>query len=461
MSDLLMLKPNGVEFGTPESTVGGLTAVDVGTADGSMVEATVGDTGVAEGTTGLPFSVESAAVMRQLRTAVSDLLRGLPARVRTARDLQKAFGIDVKLSWQAMKLAGPGDAMALVPFVPTPGPMRRFLNAAAGAGVDRQMVDRVTAAYGAFQQLVATHAGDRSTFESMAAGTAGANGPNNEDLQKAAVRLRKAAFLTASHYAGVQLDTYLGVSFVHPGSEPGLFDAAFLRVKLGVRRLRPSADLSVDTTKLVTSDAHIEQARDTIAKTAFDPAAAGLYGAAILPQFSSRPLPRFSTDCDDAGTVCTRLVSDSVGQKGAVDLAFGRYVSNVPMTQMYGGTKLGFATSLDSVSPTGVLILDKLVHRPTIPHMALDFTVNWMYAPPVAPGDPPALPFAERLTRLDAGVDGARTHEVPNYTDMVEYVCGHRGWNVDDFDVYRVRVEYPLHFTRLWTRFVPVPTPID
>ncbi len=441
MVDLATFSPVRVEVDPPAT----------GAVDGSPM-----GLGVANGVDGTAFSVESGAVMRQLRAAVADLIKSLPVRVRTTRDLQKVFGIDVKLCWQVMKLAGPGDPLALAPFVPTPGPMRRFLTAAGkAAGVDRAVVRKIEMAYGAFQEQVSIHAGDRSTFESMAAGSAGPNGPNSEDMQKAAVRLRKSAFLTASHYAGIQLDTYLGVSFVHPGSTPDLFDGAFLRVKLGVRRLRPSADLSVDTTKLVSTDANIEEARDTIAKFAFDPGAANQYGAAILPQFSSRPLPRFRTDVDATGTVCTRIVSDSVGQKGAVDLTFGRYVTDVPMTALYGGTRQGFATSLDNISPTGVLILDKLIHRPTFPSLALDFAVNWMYPAPLSGGNPAPLPFAERLTRLDGGIDGARTHEVPDYTDMVEYVCGHRGWNPHDFDIYRVRVEYPLHFTRLWTRFVP------
>ena len=84
-----------------------------------------------------------------------------------------------------------------------------------------------------------------------------------------------------------------------------------------------------------------------------------------------------------------------------------------------------------------------------------------MYAPAVpGPTPTPSLPFAERLTRLDAGIDGARTREVPDYTDLVEYVCDRCRWRSADFDVYRVRVEYPLQFTRLWTKFVPVDLPI-
>ncbi len=409
---------------------------------------------------GTPFSVESGAVMQRLRTAVADMIKGLPTRVRTTRDLQKAFGVDVKLCWQVLKLAGPGDALALAAFVPTPGPMRRFLAAASAAGVDRAGVDRIGAAYEAFQEQVSIHAGDRVTFQTMATGSADLHERANDDLQKAAVRLRKSAFQTASHYAGAQLDTYLGLSIVAPAATPGRVDAAFLRVKLGVRRLRPTVTLNVDSTKLVASDAGVEAYRDTFQKTTFDDEAAERYGASILPRFSTRPLPQFTTAWDAHGTSHTRVAGDSVGQRSAVDLVFGQAVRDAPLTELYGGTKRGFATSLDVTTPAAVVILDKLVHRPTFPHLQAEFSAHWMCGAGGTPADAaPGLPFAERVHRLDAGVDGARTHEVPNYVEMVEFVCDRCGWRMDEFDVYRVRVEYPLHFSRLWTKFVPVASP--
>jgi hypothetical protein len=399
-----------------------------------------------------PFLVESGAVMQRLRTAISEMLKTMPTRVRTTRDLQKAFGVDVKLCWQILKLAGPGDALSLAPFVPTPGPMRRFINAATTAAVSPRVVDQISSAYEAFKEQISIHAGDRSTFETMATGAAGMHEGSSEDLQKAAVRLRKSAFQTASHYAGVQLDTYLGVSIIAPGSVPDLLDAAFLRVKLGVRRLRSTAHLSVDQTKLASSDIRIDSEPDHYDRQFFDPEAARKYGAAIIPRFSSNPLPKFKTVTDADGRSFTRIDGDSVGQKSAVDLAFGHSVFNAAFTELYGGKKLGFATSLDMTTPAVVVILDKLIHRPSFPQLDLDFSVTWMHNPSISE-HVAALPFAERITKLDAGVDGARTHEVPNYIEMIEFVCHQRQWKIEDFDVYRVRVEYPLHFTRLWTRF--------
>ena len=406
------------------------------------------------------FFVESGAVMQRLRTGISEMLKAMPNRIRTTRDLQKLFGVDVKLCWQVLKLAGPGDALSLAPFVPTPGPMRRFLAAATTAGVDPEVIDQIRSAYEAFKEQVSIHAGDRPTFEAMATGAAGTGENSSEDRQKAALRLRKSAYQTNSHYCGVQLDTYLGASFIHPTATPGLLDAANLRVKLGIRRLRATANFFVNQTKNVTSDTRIEKSQDTFAKGTFDDETNEKHGAPIIARFSSNPLPQFSTMTDIDGRTYTRIVGENVGQTSAVDLVFGQSVFNAPLTSMLinGTRQMGFGSSLDITTPVGVLILDKLVHRPTFPHLDTDFTVHWVDNPafPAGSEDDSALQFCERLVKLDAGVDGARTHEVPQYIEMLEFVCDRFKWKIEDFDVYRVRVEYPLHYTRIWTKFAPL-----
>jgi hypothetical protein len=402
------------------------------------------------------FFVESGAVMQRLRTGISEMLKAMPTRVRTTRDLQKLFGVDVKLCWQVLKLAGPGDALSLAPFVPTPGPMRRFLTAAATAGVDPVVIDRISSAYDAFKEQINIHAGDRPTFEAMATGAAGI-GESTEDRQKAEIRLRKSAFQSVSYYHGVQADTYLGASFIHPGATPGLFDAANLRVKLGVRRLRATASLVVNQTKTVNSDTKIETSQDRIRKGTFDDETNAKCGAPLIARFSSQPLPQFNTATDLDGRTYTRMIGEDIGQTSALDLVFGQKVFDAPLTSltMNGVKRMGFGSSLDITSPTGVLILDKLVHRPTFPQLDLDFTIHWVDNPafPAGTENDFGLQFCERLVKLDAGVDGARTHEVPQYIEMLEFVCDQMNWKIEDFDVYRVRVEYPMHYTRIWTKF--------
>src|SRR3954471_21563426 len=161
------------------------------------------------------FPGEAQEVLRQLRRAVAEMFDSVAGGVRKSRDVQKIFGVSTKLSWQIFKLAGPGDAMSLAPHVPKAAAMKGLLDAAAKHGVPPHIIDKVRAAYSAFEHLIETHAGDRTSFESMASGLTGSNGAQQTDVQH-----RKAIFSGHSHCWGSQVDTRIITHLIHPGSAP-------------------------------------------------------------------------------------------------------------------------------------------------------------------------------------------------------------------------------------------------
>ena len=87
--------------------------------------------------------------------------------------MQKLFGVSTKLSWQIFKLTGPGDALSLAPHIPKGAAMNRVLEGAEKYGVAPRLINEVRAAYSAFEELIETHAGDRTSFESMTRGLSG------------------------------------------------------------------------------------------------------------------------------------------------------------------------------------------------------------------------------------------------------------------------------------------------
>jgi hypothetical protein len=403
----------------------------------------------------MTFSVASGAVLQRMRTSISEMLNNAPSVVRSTRDLQKLFGLDLKLCWQVMKLAGPGDALSLAPFVPTAGPMRRFLNAASSSGVPAPVVDKVRLAYAAFEEQVAIHAGDRMTFESMATGSVSNLEGSDEDLRRADIKHRKAGFQMHSHYCGVQLDTYLSASLLHPCGIPGHFDCAHVRTKLGLRRLRAGADIPVDAFKYTVSLKDQERERDSFHKDVFDVEAFQKYGAPIIAKFCSNPLPQLKTVTFPDGKTSTAAVGESIGQRSSVNLVFGRIVRDVPPEQIEDGKKEGFGQSVSITVPTALVIADQLVHRPSFAKVDFKTDVRW----PRFPFDMTeedhklSLPFRERIVRLESGVDGARTREVPQYIELLQFICDRLGWKIEDFDVYRLRVEYPILHTKITTDF--------
>ena len=68
-----------------------------------------------------------------------------------------------------------------------------------------------------------------------------------------------------------------------------------------------------------------------------------------------------------------------------------------------------------------------------------------------------AVAKSAKISKVAAGIDGARIHGTPQYIDMLRYVCERRNWRLDDFDVYRMRMDYPLMDTMVAMRFNVLP----
>lgn len=50
----------------------------------------------------------------------------------------------------------------------------------------------------------------------------------------------------------------------------------------------------------------------------------------------------------------------------------------------------------------------------------------------------------ETVTYRGSGASVLNIPEMPRYREAVEYAMGRMGWNLEDYDVYRCRVEYPV-----------------
>jgi hypothetical protein len=386
-------------------------------------------------------------VLQRLKTAVARMFDIVPGGVRKTLDAQKAFDIDAKLSWQIFKLVGPGDALSLAPHIPKPARMRRLLEAAAKRGIPAEAVEEVREAYAAFEQLIDSHAGDRSTFDTMA--TSASPFAGDEDAQQAELQDRKARYKADRRYAGAEVETLLTSFILYPGSERRLCDYVPLRCRLGQRRLRPDADVVVDRFLFTDTVGHPKQNK----YEPLDGQAAKQHGAMLVPRFCSEPLPKLRTSTESNGFTYAMLDGDAVGQSSRADLVFGQVHRNAPILDRVDG-RLRWHTNVQITIPTTVIVVDKLIHRSTFPKWDYKMAVHWQG--PRETFDPSSmheLPFRERITRIEAGVAGAYLREAPRYLELLHDVTSHLGWRLEDFDIYRLRIEYPLLYTALQLRF--------
>jgi hypothetical protein len=99
-------------------------------------------------------------------------------------------------------------------------------------------------------------------------------------------------------------------------------------------------------------------------------------------------------------------------------------------------------------APCEVLINDLFVHEDMFGPLTPELIVfGDLLGGPEYPGggrEPPRLPVDEAVDYLGKGPGGIATADVPRYAELARYVFERLGWDGERFDVYRVRVAYPV-----------------
>lgn len=399
---------------------------------GGMVD--LAETRRRRGKSRLPvFRQEATDNLVRLRTALFDLMRSKVGVVKKSTDVQGAFGVDLKLSWQVFRMVTATGALEVMPHVPNAVGMKKLMKAAREKGLAEGLVREVEGAYEDFERHVQSHGGDRGTYDTMVAGL-GTGGVGGE------VETRRALFEAHRRLWGVQQDVMVGFGMLHPSGTVGRVDVVDMRTRMGLRRLRADAQAVVDTWKFIRTGEP-----STPVFEALDEKEAAAHGAPILPQFSTDPLPELVMDRQAGGEVVTSLAGDSIGQLSAADLTFGTVIRSVLLGENEKGQRVAGSMHLSAV-PTELTVVDYLVHRPSFRGVeaevgmyghATSFPREWQN-PPL-----PKLPCGERVMYLGGGAGAAILPEVPNYVDMLRFASERAGWRLEEFDVYRVRVEYP------------------
>lgn len=179
------------------------------------------------------------------------------------------------------------------------------------------------------------------------------------------------------------------------------------------------------------------------------------FKAPILPEFSSQPLPELVTEAGDAGWVYTSLATEGIGRQSNVDVAMGMASMGLPDTFDVDGRKM-FRTGTTFRTPTALLIMDVLVHRPTIKDIN-----PYAVAFQSMPGDEmaavarkaPQLQVHEKVIPLGRADLATNSPEWPRYVDLLNYLASAMHWHLSEFDIYRLRVEYPVFGSVIRTQF--------
>ena len=387
------------------------------------------------------FESVAPAVMQRLSAAMRSLVDAVPGGIRTASELERGLGVTKKVAWQVHKIAEAREAIAVASFVPGPDPVRKLLAAAAKRRVPARVRAEVADAIAAYENFIQIHAGDRASFLAMLDAMVQ---DGNTDAGADVDRLhRRATFRAYSHFYGVQLATRYSAMLVRKDGQ-GRDTFVSLRSRLGLRRLRTDATVVVDRYH-VTTGAKDDAGAPT--PQPLDPAAFEQFNAPILPAFSTQPLPCLRTVQEPGNIARVELAEHAVGMAGEVDLVFGTIARGVPSSAPVAGRPHGFHTMAKIDTPVATLVTDVLVHSGDFGRVSPEL---YVYADPAAEESAdrrersPLLKIRERIEYLGRGLAGIASDDVPRGTELIAQLCGGIGWNCRDFDVYRLRMEFPL-----------------
>lgn len=372
-----------------------------------------------------------------LQAALTELLSGVPGDIKRPMDLRRVLGIDYKVCWHVFQVVHASDALAAAKAAPTPGAMKRFFIAAERVGVDAGVVGRARQAVDEFAGVIARHAHDRGDFDAMAAASASDEQATASDLAH-----RKAAYKSMSHLWGSRVEVACGTVLVRASASGNGTDECGVVIKRGLTRLRPGASAIVQWHYHHTS----QGATSPMRWQAIDPVANEKYGIPLLPEFCSQPLPELKVVPRGKVGLQYELADGAIGCESLSHFTIGRIAREVPFSIDGQGKRVyrfGFACS----TSTGLIIKNLLVHRPSFgvidPELVQFQTMPGDEDPEVARSSA-QLRSAEPITRYESALDAPGILEVPRYQEMLRQVADAVGWDLRQFDLYRVRVPYPV-----------------
>lgn len=391
-----------------------------------------------------PLAADVSVAIRGVRKGLSQLLQDLGGGIRRPTDLKTTLGVPYTVCWQVFNIVKATDPLAVAHQIPTVGAIRKLLDAAQQSGVSRAVIDQVTESITNFNDLAKSHGGDRSAFDTMVASING-NAPE-ESLM---AQHRRTAFRSESQLWGIQVNTFLCVLAVKKSADGAGTDELSLSVKYGVQRMRPDAPRAIYGFRHHSS----EQALDASQIGALDPTASTRWGAPVLPEFSSHPLPHFATVQHNDGFFECEIEAHRIGRQGAFDIAFGDLAKSVPFSRDADGRKL-LRSSFSTRTPTMLAVSELLVHRPSFGKVDPRTLVYAAVAGDMSPETvkrAPKFPGPE-VQSLGTAADVVSTPDVPRYPELIRGVFERVEWDPTEFDVYRIRIEHPiLHTTtQLW-----------
>lgn len=387
------------------------------------------------------FQQDTVEAVSRVRDSFSRIIELKCPGSKAVTSVAEAFGIHRKLAWQVAKVAYADDPFAAARHMPPAKSLDLWLKAARKAGVPEALVEAAREAGLRFESLAETHASSRAEFEMLLESC----GDGADEASDA--KWRQQAFLGNSYTWGAHCRTLMAFCVLMPSEDtPRHFHAVQVRGLIGFRQTRPGVRWIVNQS--VVAD-HEARAASGIHRVSLDPAAAAAHaGVPVLPAFCSDPMPALERRRTPDGMVHDEFAAGPVGQSGERTLVTGEILRNIgPVHATEEDRMAHFGTAVRT--PAEVLHFDLFVRIGLFGRVERELRIFSDLASQISFEDQDALETSARVVRLGRGLGLSHTPDIPGYADLTASVCNSVGIDPDEYELFRVRVEYP-----------PVPTTV-
>lgn len=387
------------------------------------------------------FTIEAREVSRTLQGAFAELLHAAGADPSTPQSIVREVGLNKNLAWKISRIVQAEDASTALELMPGASGIKIFLDAAGRSGVDEACIGRARDAVEAYEELIRTHSGDRTTLEMMG-GELDTAGLRQRDEQH-----RKLLFQGASYVWGAQARVITKIGVVYPSEKPGHINVATVGGFVDFRRLRP--DIAWTMAKRDSSnDDGSEIGRQQWVP--LDPEQPEVDGPPLLRAFCSDPIPELRR-VETSNEIRYELPEGEIGNTGALTCLIGMVMKDLPNHRTPENTHGSFSTRCEV--PAELMNVDMFFHESMgltgAPEVRLHSKID-EYANSNGSAE---LPFHEKLQDLGTSAVPRPATEVPGYIRLVESMFGMIGQPIERFRGYRVRIPYPAYPTSLEMRY--------
>lgn len=361
--------------------------------------------------------------LSDLRADLARMVEALPQN-RRAADVEQSLGLDRPLAWRLFRTATASSPAETFQHLPTFKQVRRIVMVARERGIPEKQLAAISFQLDRFERAMGAVAEDRAAFSALLCGH-GPDGPGALEL-----RVRKQAFKCNAHLWAMQCRTLAFAVVFKQGSADQAMDAIAARGWIDVY-----SSSARSGTLLLSRFRATHRGGD-------EPTGGTRVGRMeVVSGFGTTSQPAVTSAPGEDGFQESRVQLQGIGRLSRTNV-FTRMLIDAANNP---GAEAGIAytTSL----PTEALHFDLLVPAGWADPASMEAMVHArphdvQRAAERRPED--RMPCHESPVYIPGVENVPPSADVPQWPDLMRHLLRERGWWGQRFDLFRLRIAYPL-----------------